>query len=160
MKKRFLIVAAAVLLPLSAAALLWWPLVSVVEFEAKGYFGDERIRVTRNWGSATLLADARTGTEWRTYSFEILGPLHDIRIHYLGRPHPSDPPGMLYIHNGIVKLHRKNLLGHTVSRKDILNIESTYHGPKGGSWFKEDSAQMATVRGGITGWAGYYELYP
>jgi hypothetical protein len=101
-----------------------------------------------------------TGKQWRKYNLEIIGPFSNIRILYLNSPKPTDPARLFYIRNGIVKLYKKNLLGKVIVRKDILNIDSIYRGLDGEPLFKEDSLPMATVRGGITGWTGYWELYP
>jgi hypothetical protein len=160
MKKRFLVVVAALLLPILPYLLFKYPLISVIEIEVRGHNGDEKMRITRNSGLLRLLDDTEVGKEWKKFRFEANGYLGNLRIYYLNANKPDAPARMLYIHNGIVKRYGKNLLGEVVSRKDILNIESTYHGFDGRILFDEDSEPMTTVRGGMTAWEGYYELYP
>jgi len=133
--------------------------VTIIEFEARGHFGDETIRLTANKDSLRLLDETRVGKEWKTYRVKTIWPVHDVRLYYLNRPKPIDPPRLLYIYQGIVKLYRKDIFGNVLVRKDILNINSAYLGLDGKELFAEDSTPMGSVRGGITGWTGYYELY-
>jgi len=155
-----LILLALAVPPLVGYFSLTWPLVSEIEFEAKGLHGDETIRITANDDATLLLTDTRMSREWEVYRAGIWGHVKNIRLHYLTRPKASDPPRILYIHNGIIKLYRRSLLGVLIERKDILNIDAKYLSQNGEPLFPIDSVPMGSVRGGITGWTGYYELYP
>lgn len=158
--KKFLLLSAAVLVPAAVFGLFRLPLASVIEFQARGEVGDEEIRVTAAQDENILLHDTIAGKEWRTYRFERFGLPDNIRIYFLNKPKLGDPNRLLYIRNGIVKLYKKNMFGHVLARKDLLNIDSIYRDFDGSSMFQAESMPMATVRGGITGWAGFYELYP
>lgn len=138
---------------------LKFPLFAVVEFEAKGHFGDEMIRVTGDSDGITFLLNISAGTVWKRYRIKTDGLLSNLRIWYLGRSERASAPGVFYIRDGVVKLYKINVLGHVVSRHDILNISSTYQGFNGKVLFEKESSNMGTVRGGITGWKGFYELY-
>ena len=70
----------------------------------------------------------------------------------------TSPPRQLSVYSGVVRVYRKNLLGNVIDKKDWLNVESQYYSPEGNLQFGADSATMATLRGGITGWTGYYQL--
>ncbi|MHB8981044.1 hypothetical protein [Thiobacillus sp.] len=157
-RKNFL--AATILLAAAIFMLFRWPWVTVIEFEARGESGDEVIRVNANKDEGTLLHDSATGRQWKKYRFEQFWIPENIRIYFMNPPVPNGPARVLYIDNGIVKLYRLNVFGDVLSRKDILNIDSRYLGLDGKPLFEVDSAPMATIRGGITGWAGFYDLYP
>lgn len=157
MKHKKLLVILAVCVP---PLVTYLPFTSVIEFEARGHFGDETIRVYKNGRFTTLLDATQIGKAWKVFTLETIGPVSNIRIYYLNAPKPTDPPRLLYIHHGIVKFYKKNLLGNVISRQDILNIDSTYNGMDDKPLFPVKSLPMATVRSGITGWTGYYELYP
>lgn len=139
---------------------------SLVEFQARGERGDEIIRVTVNGGKVVLLQQGRLSKAWRAYKFRIFGSLRDVQI-YLAKIDVTPPSsGVLYIRDGVVKFYRSTLFGRKVFAQDILNVRATYRALNGLSdprasgreLFAEDSEQMATVRSGITGWLGYYEL--
>lgn len=154
------LLAVAVLLAAAIFMLFRWPWVTAIEFEARGESGDEVLRVTANKDTVTLLHDSVTGKQWRKYRFERFWMPENIRIYYLIQPAAGEPARVLYIDNAIVKLYRLNVFGDVLTRKDILNIDSRYLGLDGKPLFEEGSAPMATIRGGITGWAGFYDLYP
>jgi len=159
MRRTQIFVGAAILFPLFVALLLRWPLAYSIEFDARGEFGDEEIRVTKNWNSITLLDEVRLGKEWKKYHLESFGYINDVRIYCLNL-NSTDPARQITIRNGVVKLYVKNMMGSIVDRMDMLNIHSRYLGLDQSPLFKDDSMAMATVRGGITGWTGYYEMYP
>jgi hypothetical protein len=153
-------IAIALIPPAAAYALLHWPLMSAFEFDARGERGDELIRVTVGDSQRVLVQDAAVGSIWRKYRFEQLGDPVRIRICFLNPSKPNEPARVLYIDSGIVRLHRMNVFGHVLARRDILNADSRYLGLDGQRLFETDSMPMGVVRGGITGWAGCYELYP
>lgn len=160
MKRDVWVILAAMVAPVLAYVLFFWPMESVIEFQARGETGKEILRVTKNWSMVTLLKDEPVGKKWRTYRLETSGPLVNVRIYFMN-PAGASPLGkVLYIRNGLVKCHSQTLFGHQFAGRDILDIESTYHYANAWLPIREDSAMMATVRSGVTGWAGFYELYP
>jgi len=80
----------------------------------------------------------------------------DIRIYFLNQSKPDEPTRVFYIKEGIVKLYGFNIFGQRLVTKDILNIDSEYHGLNGKKLFPVEIVPMATIRGGITGGPGYY----
>lgn len=152
-----LVACAAVFLLL---VLLSWPILTTIEFEGRGETGGEVIRVSADKGLVTLLPDSAVDRHWRRYRFERVWIPLDIRIYFMNQAKPDEPTRVFYIKEGIVKLYGFNIFGRRLFTKDILNIDSEYRGLEGKRLFPVESASMATIRGGITGWSGYYELTP
>lgn len=140
--------------------LLRWPILTTIEFEGRGETGSELIRVSAAKGFVTLLPDSPVDRGWKKYRFERVWMPLDIRIYFLNQSGPNEPTRVLYIKEGIVKLYGFNIFGQHLVTKDILDINSEYRGPEGKKLFPVESVPMATIRGGITGWSGYYELTP
>lgn len=137
-----------------AGCFLFYPFTHVIEFDIAGYTGDEEVSVSKNWGYQEMLPRTKIGKDWRSIRIISYGPVMNIQIHF---PNLNSPPRMATLRSGVVRGHRKNIVGKIVNRCDWLNIHSQYI-TNNGVMFEETSTAMASARSGYSGWSGHYNL--
>lgn len=142
---------------LGVGFLLSYPFIYSIEFSVRGYHGDERIAVTKNDGAKVLLTETAIGKGWKKIRLTSYFPVTNIQLLCLNL-NSIDPPRQISISSGVIRVYRVNLMGNVIEKRDWLNVDSQYFSPEGGLQFGSDSPTMATLRGGITGWTGYYQL--
>ena len=137
-----------------AGLFLFYPFINVIEFDIAGYTGDEEVSVSKNWGYQEILPKMKIGKDWRSIRILSYGPVINIQIHL---PNLNSPPRMATLRSGVVRGHRKNIVGKIVNRCDWLNIHSQYI-TNNVVMFEETSTAMASARSGYSGWSGHYNL--
>ena len=130
------------------------PFIHVIEFDIRGYTGDEEVRISKNWGLQEILPRTIIGKDWKFIKVVSYGPVINLQIHL---PNLNAPPRMITLLSGVVRVHRKNILGNLLDRCDWLNIHSQYINHHGKA-LDETSATMASIRSGYSGWSGHYNL--
>ncbi len=133
---------------------LAFPVINVIEFDIRGYTGEEEIRLTKNWGIQEILPNMKIGEDWKSIKIVSCGPVMNLQMYF---PNLNSPPRMVTLQGGVVRVYRKNILGDVLDRCDWLNSHSRYITYQEGP-LKETSAAMASVRSGYSGWSGYYHM--
>lgn len=148
------IVSFAIALAIGAALVI--PVRYTITFSASGLNGDEEIRLSKNWGTRTILPKTALSKDFREFSATTWLPIFNLRL-YCSNLNSETPPRQTNILFGVIKVSRWNILGNLVDESDWLNIDSEYRSDEGVT-YEANSATMATIRSGITGWTGYYVL--
>lgn len=157
MKYRFVrIFLLGLLLPFVVVYAATCPVRYTITFSASGLNGDEEIRVSKNWGTRTILPLTVLSKDFRELSATTWLPVFNLRLHCRNLNSES-PPRQTTILFGVMKVSRWNILGNLVDESDWLNINSEYRSDEG-VIYDPNGTTMATIRSGITGWTGYYVL--
>ncbi|WP_377295834.1 hypothetical protein [Rhizobium sp. SGZ-381] len=141
---------------LAVGAALVLPVRYTITFSASGFNGDEEIRLSKNWGTQTVLPLTVLGKDFGEFSATTWFPVFNLHL-YCSNLNSESPPRQTTILFGVIKVSQWNILGNLVDESDWLNIDSGYRSDQGRT-FAADSPAMATIRSGITGWTGYYVL--